>query len=116
MLKYFNLMFIRKHLLMISIGLLTVSLVTEAVLIVNAQYRVRELTITIEQEQEYGRRLQDESKELRIELAKATLPAYISKTALEMGLEAARNENTVILQPKPVPHFVTRKRQGEGSK
>ncbi len=115
MLKYFNKMFIKKHWVAIAIGCLTLGLVGEAVLIVNAQYRVRELIISIEQEIEYGRRLQDEGKDLRIELARATLPGYIAKTAADTGLEAARNENTVILQPKPVPHFVTRKRQAGDS-
>lgn len=115
MLKFFNISMIRKHWVGISIAFFTVGVVGEAVLIINAQYRVRELTISIEQEQDYGRRLQDEAKELRIELARATLPGYIANSAIEMGLEAARNENTVILQPKPVPHFVTRKRQEEDS-
>ena len=42
-------------------------------------------------------------------LAAGILQMPVIKKAKEMGLEPARNENTVILQPKPVPRFVTRK-------
>ena len=95
---------IRQNANIIIIALLTVTLVWLALIIVNNQYKVRALISDIEQEQELSRRLLDEQREINIELAKVTLPG-----AKEMGLELARNENTVILQPKPVPRFVTRK-------
>lgn len=93
----------------IFIVLLTITVVWLALLIVNNQYKVRALISEIEQEQEVTRRLLDEQREINIELAKVTLPGYIASGAREMGLEPARNENTVLLQPKPVPRFVTRK-------
>lgn len=93
----------------IVIVLLTGMVVWLALLIVNNQYKVRALISEIEQEQEITRRLLDEQREINIELAKVTLPGYIASGAREMGLEPARNENTVLLQPKPVPRFVTRK-------
>ena len=101
----------QKHGVGITIALLVVVWLAMAMTIITNQYKVRELVNSIEQEQEQSRRLQDEWRELNIELAKATLPGYIAETATEMGLEPARNENTVILQPKPVPRFVTRTRQ-----
>ena len=105
-----------RHGLSITIGLLVMVWIAMAMTIINNQYTVRELVNSIEQEQEQSRRLQDEWRELNIELAKATLPGYIAENARAMGLEPARNENTVILQPKPVPRFVTRSRHsGERS-
>lgn len=101
--------FVRQHGAMIAIVLLTIAVVWVALLVVNNQYKVRALISDIEQEQELSRRLLDEQREINIELAKVTLPGYIASGAKEMGLEPARNENTVILQPKPVPRFVTRK-------
>lgn len=100
---------IRQNANIIIIALLTVTLVWLALIIVNNQYKVRALISDIEQEQELSRRLLDEQREINIELAKVTLPGYIASGAKAMGLELARNENTVILQPKPVPRFVTRK-------
>ena len=100
---------LRQNWSLVSIVLLTVLVVWLALLIVNNQYKVRALISEIEQEQEQSRRLLDEQREINIELAKVTLPGYIASGAREMGLEPARNENTVILQPKPVPRFVTRK-------
>lgn len=100
---------LRQNWSLVSIILLTVLVVWLALLIVNNQYKVRALISEIEQEQEQSRRLLDEQREINIELAKVTLPGYIASGAREMGLEPARNENTVILQPKPVPRFVTRK-------
>ena len=100
---------IRQNANILIIALLTVTLVWLALLIVNNQYKVRALISDIEQEEELSRRLLDEQREINIELAKVTLPGYIASGANEMGLEPARNENTVILQPKPVPRFVTRK-------
>ena len=100
---------IRQNANIIIIALLTVMLVWLALIIVNNQYKVRALISDIEQEQELSRRLLDEQREINIELAKVTLPGYIASGAKEMGLELARNENTVILQPKPGPRFVTRK-------
>ena len=100
---------LRQNWSLVSIVLLTVLVVGLALLIVNNQYKVRALISEIEQEQEQSRRLLDEQREINIELAKVTLPGYIASGAREMGLEPARNENTVILQPKPVPRFVTRK-------
>ena len=100
---------IRQNANILIIALLTVTLVWLALLIVNNQYKVRALISDIEQEQELSRRLLDEQREINIELAKVTLPGYVASGAHEMGLEAARNENTVLLQPKPVPRFVTRK-------
>lgn len=100
---------LRQNWSLVSIVLLTVLVVWLALLIVNNQYKVRALISEIEQEQEQSRRLLDEQREINIELAKVTLPGYIASVAREMGLEPARNENTVILQPKPVPRFVTRK-------
>lgn len=100
---------IRQNANIIIIALLTVTLVWLALIIVNNQYKVRALISDIEQEQELSRRLLDEQREINIELVKETLPGYIASGAKEMGLELARNENTVILQPKPVPRFVTRK-------
>ncbi len=94
---------------MIAIVSLLLAVVWVALLIINNQYQVRALISEIEQEQELSRRLLDEQREINIELAKVTLPGYIASGAREMGLEPARNENTVILQPKPVPRFVTRK-------
>ena len=101
--------FVRQHGAMITIVLLTIAGVGVALWVVNNQYKVRALISDIEQEQELSRRLLDEQREINIELAKVTLPGYIASGAIEMGLEPARNENTVILQPKPVPRFVTRK-------
>ena len=100
---------LRQNWSLVSIVILTVLVVWLALLIVNNQYKVRALISEIEQEQEQSRRLLDEQREINIELAKVTLPGYIASGAREMGLEPARNENTVILQPKPVPRFVTRK-------
>ena len=100
---------LRQNWSLVSIVLLTVLVVWLALLIVNNQYKVRALISEIEQEQEQSRRLLDEQREINIDLAKVTLPGYIASGAREMGLEPARNENTVILQPKPVPRFVTRK-------
>ncbi|HIU37544.1 MAG TPA: cell division protein FtsL [Candidatus Aphodousia faecigallinarum] len=100
---------LRQNWSLVSIVLLTILVVWLALLIVNNQYKVRALISEIEQEQEQSRRLLDEQREINIELAKVTLPGYIASGAREMGLEPARNENTVILQPKPVPRFVTRK-------
>lgn len=109
MIRFGFLTFVRQKWNMISIVLLLLAVVWIALLIVNNQYKVRALISDIEQEQELARRLQDEQREINIELAKVTLPGYIASGAREMGLEPARNENTVILQPKPVPRFVTRK-------
>ncbi len=109
MIRFGFLTFVRQRWNMISIVLLLLAVVWIALLIVNNQYKVRALISDIEQEQELARRLQDEQREINIELAKVTLPGYIASGAREMGLEPARNENTVILQPKPVPRFVTRK-------
>lgn len=109
MIRFGFLTFVRQKWNMISIVLLLLAVVWIALLIVNNQYKVRALISDIEQEQELARRLQDEQREVNIELAKVTLPGYIASGAREMGLEPARNENTVILQPKPVPRFVTRK-------
>lgn len=109
MIRFGFLTFVRQRWSMISIVLLLLAVVWIALLIVNNQYKVRALISDIEQEQELARRLQDEQREINIELAKVTLPGYIASGAREMGLEPARNENTVILQPKPVPRFVTRK-------
>ena len=109
MIRFGFLTFVRQRWNMISIVLLLLAVVWIALLIVNNQYKVRALISEIEQEQELARRLQDEQREINIELAKVTLPGYIASGAREMGLEPARNENTVILQPKPVPRFVTRK-------
>lgn len=100
---------LRQNWSLVSIVILTVLVVWLALLIVNNQYKVRALISEIEQEQEQSRRLLDEQREINIELAKVTLPGYIASGAREMGLEPARNENTVILQPKPVPRFVSRK-------
>lgn len=100
---------IRQNANVIAIATLLIAVVWVALLIVNNQYKARELISEIEQEQEVSRRLLDEQREINIELAKVTLPGYIASGAREMGLEAARNENTVLLQPKPVPRFVTRK-------
>ena len=105
---------LRQNWSLVSIVILTVLVVWLALLIVNNQYKVRALISEIEQEQEQSRRLLDEQREINIELAKVTLPGYIASGAREMGLEPARNENTVILQPKPVPRFVTRK-EGDAS-
>lgn len=109
MIRFGFLTVVRQRWNMISIVLLLLAVVWIALLIVNNQYKVRALISDIEQEQELARRLQDEQREINIELAKVTLPGYIASGAREMGLEPARNENTVILQPKPVPRFVTRK-------
>ena len=109
MIRFGFLTFVRQRWNMISIVLLLLAVVWVALLIVNNQYKVRALISDIEQEQELARRMQDEQREINIELAKVTLPGYIASGAREMGLEPARNENTVILQPKPVPRFVTRK-------
>ena len=109
MIRFGFLTFVRQRWNMISIVLLLLAVVWIALLIVNNQYKVRALISDIEQEQELARRLQDEQREINIELAKVTLPGYIASGAREMGLEPARNENTVILQPKPVPRFVSRK-------
>ena len=105
---------IRQNANVIAIATLLIAVVWVALLIVNNQYKARELISEIEQEQEVSRRLLDEQREINIELAKVTLPGYIASGAREMGLEPARNENTVILQPKPVPRFVTRK-EGDAS-
>ena len=114
MIRFGFLNWVRQKWQMISIVLLLLTVVWVALLIVNNQYKVRALISEIEQEQELSRRLLDEQRDINIELAKVTLPGYIASGAREMGLEPARNENTVILQPKPVPRFVTRK-EGDAS-
>lgn len=88
--------------------------VVAAMMVVHTQYRVRELVVDIERAQEESRRLQEEWRELSIELAKVSLPGYIVEGAKEMGLEPVSNEKTVILQPKPIPRFVTRDQKREG--
>ena len=109
MTRFGFLIWVRQKWEMIAIVSLLLAVVWVALLIINNQYQVRALISEIEQEQELSRRLLDEQREINIELAKVTLPGYIASGAREMGLEPARNENTVILQPKPVPRFVTRK-------
>ena len=100
--------FIQTHNEPVLIAVLTAEVVLVALTIVTNQYTVRSLTVEIEHEQEVARRLQDDHREISIELAKVTLPGYVVQGARELGLEVARNENTVILQPKPVPRFVSR--------
>ena len=109
MIRFEMLRLLRQNANLIAIVSLTLAVVWVALLIVNNQYKVRALTSEIEQEQEQYRRLLDEQREINIELAKVTLPGYIASRARDMELEPARNENTIILQPKPVPRFVTRK-------
>ena len=61
----------QKHGVGITIALLVVVWLAMAMTIITNQYKVRELVNSIEQEQEQSRRLQDEWRELNIELAKA---------------------------------------------
>ena len=63
---------IRQNANVIAIASLLIAVVWVALLIVNNQYKVRELISEIEQEQEVSRRLLDEQREINIELAKVT--------------------------------------------
>lgn len=105
---------LRTNFMLVLMVLLAAACVVSALMIVHNQYQVRTLIADIERGQEENRRLQDEARELSIEFTKVSLPRYIAAKATELGLEVGRNENSVILKPKPIPRFVSRDAKDKG--
>ena len=78
-----------------------VVLIVSAGALVTTQYRVRLLFVEIERANDAGRRLADDSSQLALDLAKAALPAAVSKRAGDMGFIAADASNTVLFEVEP---------------
>ena len=107
-------MALRTNAMLILMFVLAAACVVSALTIVHNQYQVRELISDIERIQDENRRLQDETKELSVEFSKVTLPKYVAYKATEMGLIYNTGNQTVILEPKQLPRFVTKSSKSKG--
>ena len=95
-------------------GFLLIATVSAALSLVYTQYRIRTVTIALEQAKVEQHQLQDEWREINVEYTRVSLPSYIADSAMSMGLESAKNETTIILPPRPIPRFVSGKRPSKG--